>query len=236
MTERSPSHGGADRNSSMAIDLHSPLVALSRGRGSKRLRMLCWLCRTWSPSHGGADRNINQRMPPIATPTSPSHGGADRNCTGKLAPIPVGVALSLGRGSKRLNKQGLLTNVEVALSRGRGSKRSAPRLQVRPPGRPLTGARIETVRLARCVMASAVALSRGRGSKRAKHRGHCERRDMSPSHGGADRNRPLRSSPPFLLVALSRGRGSKRERHHAAEGRRRSPSHGGADRNEHEAG
>ena len=144
--DRSPSHGGADRNhhklAGGLVELRRPLtgarietellaplpsssaVALSRGRGSKP-----WL-----------------------------HG----------APLPVSaVALSRGRGSKhqrpgqrrhRHRRPPTGARIEtifrtlrhlggnVALSRGRGSKQRPGRRDAAHEGRPLTGARIETGR------------------------------------------------------------------------------------------
>src|SRR5438874_7727466 len=122
-------------------------VAPSRGRGSKRPGL---------PETGW------QRL-------SPPHGGADRNTLGQVA-----VLMSDG----------------VAPSRGRGSEpRGAPACHVYPwspphggadrnkvvkvnddilSGRPLTGARIETIFPAPGLVPPRVAPSRGRGSKHVR--------------------------------------------------------------------
>ena len=188
---RSPPHGGADRNASIAAALAALVVAPSRGRGSKQVGDRRSRCRRWSPPHGGADRNGCLIPSPGRGVPSPPHGGADRN---------IGVEL------KR-------SYYEVAPSRGRGSKHFRPHANAGLRSRPLTGARIETFRrCARCTSshvapltgarietrtwqplpaAPGVAPSRGRGSKLTvamlarNHR-------RSPPHGGADRNREPR--------------------------------------------
>ena len=162
----SPSHGGADRNSEIALPAiaHScrPLtgarietrsargrsppsgVALSRGRGSKLHVLRRILPFIGSPSHGGADRNVEN---------------------GRDICHKVSVALSRGRGSKpRLRPHA--SRPSVALSRGRGSKRPhGDRGTDVDRGCPLTGARIETSSYTTNTQTT-----------------------VSPSHGGADRN------------------------------------------------
>ena len=73
----------------------------------------------------------------------------------------------------------------VAPSRGRGLKLTTHEDQRRRDGRPLTGARIETVRLAGSCLIRSVAPSRGRGLKPTVDDTGTEG-EMSPPHGGAD--------------------------------------------------
>ena len=170
------------------------------------------LSLTKSPPHGGADRNLLNREAPggqplgrpltgarietppsdgkgVKTGRSPPHGGADRN------------ARLVETKSRR---------PAVAPSRGRGSKHVRTGMaQYHGHGRPLTGARIETM------------------LRRSSAAGW-----LSPPHGGADRNRSVevQSNAP-TAVAPSRGRGSKPKLAVDAVGRVKSPPHGGADRN-----
>ena len=147
---------------------------------------------------------------------------------------PSAVAPSRGRGSKRMHAASRSTprtsspphggadrnmqlhadarrRLSVAPSRGRGSKRLCRLQAADPSGRPLTGARIETT----------------------SRRGMQTSARSSPPHGGADRNRPMRTgvygaatrrpltgarietvdvapADAARTVAPSRGRGSKR--------------------------
>src|SRR6266404_3791366 len=140
------------------------VVAPSRGRGSKPLR-----CDDGNADHG-----------------SPPHGGADRNLWRKDHISFLLVAPSRGRGSKHLALDAGLEEVGRP-SRGRGSKHLSGLEYDVVPGRPLTGARIETPNSSSSRLKCGVAPSRGRGSKldgyEAKLHG-----GKSPPHGGADRN------------------------------------------------
>ena len=140
---------------------------------------------------------------------------------------------------------------DVAPSRGRGSKPGGPQWRRAEPGRPLTGARIETSSPTDPLKETPVAPSRGRGSKRhalevadqrlvAPSRGRGSKLGTahdhrplpgSPPHGGADRNLGLGRVGILGRVAPSRGRGSKLKIQSIRVLVQQSPPHGGADRN-----
>ena len=99
-----------------------PVVAPSRGRGSKlRLERVTMIAMR-SPPHGGADRNAPRDFARVRDESRPLTGARI-----ETAELPGGLRICA-----------------VAPSRGRGSKHfdADPRIAV--PGRPLTGARIET--------------------------------------------------------------------------------------------
>ena len=171
---RSPPHGGADRNNKSQSALSGAgRVAPSRGRGSKLSRRGPTDCR--------------RRVAPSRGRGSKLTGDGIGYC-GRSA-----VAPSRGRGSKQSSIAGLdPAGRAVAPSRGRGSKPAWHAQEYRhvAVGRPLTGARIETMPEA----------------------GPQTNRRTSPPHGGADRNmHPATERDRRRRVAPSRGRGSKQQ-------------------------
>ena len=229
----------------------SHAVAPSRGRGSKPRHDERGNLFRGSPPHGGADRNLEPPQSAEAFRVAPSRGRGSKQAI--LAPRRIeprrpltGARIETFRGSSGR------APAQVAPSRGRGSKQQlhARRAVIlaSPPhggadrnincalgypmtnGRPLTGARIETSVRPCSRSTRSVAPSRGRGSK-PRQVGAPLRRQLSPPHGGADRNHYRLMLVCGALVAPSRGRGSKHatsHRHHVVTA---SPPHGGADRN-----
>ena len=161
----SPPHGGVDRNAFLCAKTVTTDVAPSRGRGSKRIGARCV---AW-------------------TMLSPPHGGVDRNYIPRPVPRPYRVAPSRGRGSKQ-PFVGTLSRTFGSPPHG-GVDRNFWRRGHGPgaPGRPLTGAWIETDGTLDIICRVDVAPSRGRGSKLYDVRAF-KRTNASPPHGGVDRN------------------------------------------------
>ena len=117
----SPPHGGVDRNSAVPHPLCSPLVAPSRGRGSKLGIRNIWFANTGRPLTGAwietAPRHSRRSRQAVAPSRgrgskpgqdrrsrhghrSPPHGGVDRNPAVYASYWCGEVAPSRGRGSK----------------------------------------------------------------------------------------------------------------------------------------
>ncbi len=212
----------------------APTVAPSRGRGSKHCRGQCRdMEAAVAPSRGRGSKQAKGEMTSILT-WSPLHGGVDRNILpGSPWASVQRVAPSRGRGSKRLPARALRRRRRVAPSRGRGSKPSTARSAAwRCPGRPFTGAWIETAPPPKAASAATkVAPSRGRGSKQRNAAPYWAAFPVAPSRGRGSKLHGRADQPAVQAVAPSRGRGSKPVLEH---GRRRmggSPLHGGVDRN-----
>ena len=141
----SPHHRGADRNSETPPCTSTAHVAPSQGRGSKLI----------------VDHKLTR-----AAGVAPSQGRGSKPFRNTFSAERFGVAPSQGRGSKHDRAGAPRAAQEVAPSQGRGSKLEPINGPDSPaPGRPITGARIET----------------GAPSGRRRSR-------QSPHHRGADRN------------------------------------------------
>ena len=250
---RSPLRGGVDRNGMRRLSRHAPrsrpfagawietpdsrqrlpqpIVAPSRGRGSKPQAQRGRTCRNPSPLRGGRG---SKRGGALAT------AGA------------VQVAPSRGRGSKRARRRPAWRTPAVAPSRGRGSKPEYLRQHHAGRRRPFAGAWIETSQPPAPARTRPGRPFAGAWIETQEPRIGCPN-VRSPLRGGVDRNKstlpvwPPRRRRPFAgawietihvlscprirPVAPSRGRGSKR--HHGAVVRtsRSSPLRGGVDRN-----
>ena len=178
-------------------------VAPSRGRGSKQSPNSTTPFRAASPPHGGADSNTAQA--PDDEVRSPPHGGADRNVT-----------------------TATLRRRQVAPSRGADRNCPAPGAIGRP-GRPLTGARIETADLT----AGSRHRSPPHGGADRNHAEPAARRaaPRSPPHGGADRNVDVLGCGSELAGRPLTGARIETPTRRASRFARMSPPHGGADRN-----
>ena len=228
---RSPPHGGADR---------------------KRLHGDWQLLRVGSPPHGGADRNmITCEFRPLDT-SRPLTGARIETCRASSGLHPSEVAPSRGRGSKTVSAMNFNGELLVAPSRGRGSKQLRDRRWHQrawspphggadrniitrtcftdQPGRPLTGARIETARRGCRSTRSLVAPSRGRGSKLHGYVAH-RRGAVSPPHGGADRNAWIAGGDAAKAGRPLTGARIETSVKTITNDLPKSPPHGGADRN-----
>ena len=147
--------------------------------------------QTGSPPHRGVDRNGSPAAMIGAVPASPPHRGVDRNNPqGRPCGRAEKVAPSQGRGSKLVHCGEFAQHGESPPHRGVDRNVLGGGSRPIRPGRPLTGAWIETLLFRAMSDEISVAPSQGRGSKpRILRR----------------RRRPLR-------VAPSQGRGSKPER------------------------
>ena len=187
MTRASPLHGGVDRNSASSRGAASIVkVAPSRGRGSKHLRHGPRVSRRGSPLHGGVDRNLLRPAIPIDPSSRPFTGAwIETRCPPNWQP-PSTVAPSRGRGSKPDAVHRAPPQPESPLHGGVDRNRGArprwrrsggsplhggvdrnfrtPVHSVQMPGRPFTGAWIETRTGWRTRPSAIVAPSRGRGS------------------------------------------------------------------------
>ena len=185
-------------------------VAPSRGRGSKLDMARATENVGGSPPHGGVDRNYHSQ-PPYPTHTvapsrgrgskrdiaaehgdalaSPPHGGVDRNTCRTWRSLCLLTSPPHG---------GVDRNTSASIHHGLS------------PGRPLTGAWIETHGRRSHARRSHVAPSRGRGSKRLRNDG--ERRGqarVAPSRGRGSKHHLVFTVRADAVVAPSRGRGSK---------------------------
>ncbi len=163
-------------------------------------------CR--SPLHGGVDRN-HYLLTETAHPWGRPFTGAwiETRSTQPSAPRHA-VAPSRGRGSKPTRDEMDRAIVESPLHGGVDRNSKTAKGHMADHSRPFTGAWIETCLTCRCYGPDGVAPSRGRGSKLATNR-VANYTQMSPLHGGVDRNRTLPDGTVEMLVAPSRGRGSK---------------------------
>ena len=230
--DMSPPHGGADRN--LMVFALRPLIGcrpLTGARIETRTRMdqpPSWQARR-RPLTGARIETCSSGQCGVQQ-ASPPHGGADRNVQRRARPVDHAVAPSRGRGSKQ--NIGL---VDVHPDRSPphgGADRNAEGIVQAPfvPGRPLTGARIETVWSARLGAERQVAPSRGRGSKLVIPEGQSQI-VASPPHGGADRNMTVSSERAWRGRRPLTGARIETLAWLEVSFRSSSPPHGGADRN-----
>ncbi len=186
----SPPHGGADRNGLFGLGLVARRpVASSRGRGSKHFKR-GWPNGQWtSPPHGGADRNMAIMGGVSHIVRSPPHGGADRNrAANDHAMLSAGRLLTGARIETDLARDWI--NAIGSPPHGGADRNGvSATFGAFRGGRLLTGARIETV-----------------------NRSTLDNTLMSPPHGGADRNSHCCPGAGVQSGRLLTGRGSKRAR------------------------
>ena len=210
-SQRSPHHRGADRNSNSGLKAAGGRVAPSQGRGSKLCRRDAHHLRPHvAPSQGrGSKPAMNDRQA-LPARVAPSQGRGSKPIPNNAMRQPRGVAPSQGRGSKPPTLQrtpslhrsphhrgadrnpfGLGQNLKIGASphhRGADRNLGYAYLSELAQGRPITGARIETLRAEASQSALCVAPSQGRGSKLALGLA-IDVVGESPHHRGADRNK-----------------------------------------------
>src|SRR5205085_1203918 len=121
-----------------------------------------------SPPHGGADRNIEDEDAETWHPKSPPHGARIETLLWTCWAFLAGVAPSRGRGSKHDRSSGIPCCLKSPPHGGADRNKVVKVNDDILSGRPLTGARIETIFPAPGLVPPRVAPSRGRGSKHVR--------------------------------------------------------------------
>ncbi len=187
--KRSPPHGGADRNILAADDRHgyerrpltgarietvrecllatSPGVAPSRGRGSKHLLARGLRSLPSRPLTGARIETRHSRRGDGGCAVAPSRGRGSKRSDAKARRLWKG-SPPHGGADRNLNWEAIKEGFRVSPPHG-GADRNDDSVGWfwTPRGRPLTGARIETLNIFANDAAGNVAPSRGRGSKHA---------------------------------------------------------------------